>query len=127
MVPAAPETDLYKPRKRKRNTSEDQEEEPEKKEIKKETVTTSESVKEKFVKEKVDQKAEVVIVEKSLKKDKKRKSHGIKIDEGRSKLRHDKRSKEDESTESDDVPLAQRLKHKTSEAYGKDMHNKFSS
>ncbi|MCI91778.1 hypothetical protein A2U01_0113073, partial [Trifolium medium] len=69
-----------------------------------------ESVKEKIVKEKVDQKAEAVVVEKSMKKDKKRKSYGIKIDEGRSKLRHDKRSKEDESTESDDVPLAQRLK-----------------
>ncbi|MCI66926.1 hypothetical protein A2U01_0088184, partial [Trifolium medium] len=69
MVPAAPETNLYKPRKRKRRTSEDQEEEPEKKEIKKEAVTTSESGKEKIVKEKVDQKAEAVVVEKSLKKD----------------------------------------------------------
>ncbi|MCI84246.1 hypothetical protein A2U01_0105522, partial [Trifolium medium] len=58
-------------------------------------------MKEKIVKEKVDQKAEAMVVEKSMKKDKERKSYGIKIDEGRSKLRHDKRSKEDESTESD--------------------------
>ncbi|MCH98976.1 hypothetical protein A2U01_0019986, partial [Trifolium medium] len=61
------------------------------------------------------------------KKDKKRKSSGIKIDEGRSKLKHDKRSKIDESsTESDEETLAQRLKQKSSEAYAKEMHKKFS-
>ncbi|MCI59061.1 hypothetical protein A2U01_0080316, partial [Trifolium medium] len=40
MVPPAPDTDLYKPRKRKRKkkTSEEEEEEPKKKEIKKEAV-----------------------------------------------------------------------------------------
>ncbi|MCI56599.1 hypothetical protein A2U01_0077850, partial [Trifolium medium] len=55
MVPPAPDTDLYKPRKRKRNvkSSEDQEEGPNIKEIKKEAVTASVSVKEKVVKEKV--------------------------------------------------------------------------
>ncbi|MCI90653.1 hypothetical protein A2U01_0111947, partial [Trifolium medium] len=68
------------------------------------------------------------VAEKAKKKDKKRKSSGIKIDEGRSKMRHDKRSKEDESsTESDAIPLAQRLKQKTSKAYAKEMHKKFST
>ncbi|MCI92778.1 hypothetical protein A2U01_0114075, partial [Trifolium medium] len=68
-----------------------QEEEPKIKEIKKEAGTTSESVKVKVVKEKVvAEKAEVVVaektdavvVEKPKKKDLKRKSSGIKIDEG---------------------------------------------
>ncbi|MCI91017.1 hypothetical protein A2U01_0112311, partial [Trifolium medium] len=69
----------------------------------------------------VDQKVEAVVAEKAKKKVLKRKAPGIKIDEGRTKIRHDKGSKEDESsTESDDVPLAQRLKQKTSEAYAKD-------
>ncbi|MCI71052.1 hypothetical protein A2U01_0092315, partial [Trifolium medium] len=49
--------------------------------------------------------------------DKKRKSSGIKIDEGRSKMRHDKGSKKDDScTKSDEETMAQRLKQKTSEA-----------
>ncbi|MCI47368.1 hypothetical protein A2U01_0068609, partial [Trifolium medium] len=104
--PPAPEVDLYKPRKRKRkqNTSEGEEEEPKIKDIKKEAVTTSESVKEQVVKEKV-------VAEKAKKKDRKRKFSGIKIDEGRSKMKDDKASKQNESsgTESDDVPLAQRL------------------
>ncbi|MCI92369.1 hypothetical protein A2U01_0113665, partial [Trifolium medium] len=65
---------------------------------------------------------EDVVAEKAKKKDKKRKSFGIKIDEGRSKMRHDKGSKNDDSgTESNDVPLAQKLKQKTSEAYAKEM------
>ncbi|MCI49949.1 hypothetical protein A2U01_0071193, partial [Trifolium medium] len=91
--------------------------------------TTSESVKEKVVKEKVvAEKAETVVAEKAKKKDKKRKSSGVKIDEGKSKMRYDKGSKKDESsTESDDVPLAQRLKQKTSKAYAKEMHKKFST
>ncbi|MCI36129.1 hypothetical protein A2U01_0057351, partial [Trifolium medium] len=118
-------------------TSEDQEEEPEKKEIKKEAGTTSETVKEKVVKEKVvaekaevvvAEKAEAVVAEKAKKNDKKRKSSRVKIDEGRSKMRHDKKSKEDESsTESDDIPLAQKLKQKTSKAYTKEMHKNFST
>ncbi|MCI62986.1 hypothetical protein A2U01_0084243, partial [Trifolium medium] len=85
-------------------------------EIKKEAVTTSKSGKEKVVKEKVvAEKAEDVVAEKEKKKDRKRKSSGIKIDEGRSKIKHDKKSKQDNSdTESDDVPLAQKLKQKTS-------------
>ncbi|MCI87497.1 hypothetical protein A2U01_0108781, partial [Trifolium medium] len=49
--------------------------------MKKEAGTTSKTVKEKFVVEKVDQK-EVVVAEKAKKKDMKRKSSGIKIDEG---------------------------------------------
>ncbi|MCI39994.1 hypothetical protein A2U01_0061226, partial [Trifolium medium] len=89
--------------------------------------TTSKTVEEKVVEEKVDQKEDVV-AEKAKKKDMKRKSSGIKFDEGRSKMRHDKRNKEDESsTESDEVPLAQKLKQETSEAYSKEMHKKFSS
>ncbi|MCI80244.1 hypothetical protein A2U01_0101515, partial [Trifolium medium] len=59
---------------------------------------------------------------KDKKEDKKRKASGIRIVEGRSKLKHDKRSKEDESgTESDDVPLSQKLKQRTSEDYTKEM------
>ncbi|MCI77340.1 hypothetical protein A2U01_0098610, partial [Trifolium medium] len=70
---------------------------------------------------------EKVVVEEVKKKDKKRKSSGITIDEGRSKLKHDKGNKKDDScTESDEETLAQRLKHKTSEAYAKEMHKKFS-
>ncbi|MCI83343.1 hypothetical protein A2U01_0104619, partial [Trifolium medium] len=73
--------------------------EPKIKEIKKEVGTTPESVKEKVVKEKVvaekaevvvAEKADAVVAEKAKKKDVKRKSSGIKIDEGRSKLKHDK-------------------------------------
>ncbi|MCI80261.1 hypothetical protein A2U01_0101532, partial [Trifolium medium] len=74
--------------------------------------TTSESVKEKVVKEKVvaekvnvvvAEKIDDVVAEKPKKKDSKRKSSGIKIVEGRSKLKHDKARKEDDSyTESDD-------------------------
>ncbi|MCI80976.1 hypothetical protein A2U01_0102248, partial [Trifolium medium] len=61
------------------------------------------------------------------KKDLKRKSSGIKIDEGRSKRRHDKSSKKDDSsTESDEETLAHRLRQKTSEAHAKEMHMKFS-
>ncbi|MCI43608.1 hypothetical protein A2U01_0064846, partial [Trifolium medium] len=63
--------------------------------------TTSETVKEKVVKEKVVAekekvvvaKEDVVVAEKAKKKDLKRKSTGIKIDEGRSKRRHDKTRK----------------------------------
>ncbi|MCI30838.1 hypothetical protein A2U01_0052049, partial [Trifolium medium] len=130
MVPPAPNTDLYKPRKRKRNQ---EEEELKKRESKKQAGTTSKVVEEKVVDEKIveekgDQKVEAVVAEKAQKKNLKRKSSGIKIDEGRSKLIHDKRSKEDRSsTESDDVPLAQKLKQKTSKAYAKEMHKKFST
>ncbi|MCI42442.1 hypothetical protein A2U01_0063679, partial [Trifolium medium] len=81
-------------------------------------------------KEKVigSEKEEMVVAEDSKKKkNKKRKTVGIKIDEGRSKRRHDKKSKKnDSSTETDDETLAQRLKQKTSEAYAKEMHQKFS-
>ncbi|MCI85775.1 hypothetical protein A2U01_0107054, partial [Trifolium medium] len=72
--------------------------------------------------------ADAVVAEKAKRKDLKRKSSGVKIDEGRSKMRHDKASNKDESsTESDDdVPLAQKLKQKTSKAYAKEMHKKFS-
>ncbi|MCI65766.1 hypothetical protein A2U01_0087024, partial [Trifolium medium] len=56
-----------------------------------------------------------------------RKAPGIKIDEGRTKRKHDKKGGEDESsTESDDVPLSQKLKQKTSEGYAKEMHKTFS-
>ncbi|MCI83798.1 hypothetical protein A2U01_0105074, partial [Trifolium medium] len=73
------------------------------------------------------EKADAVIAEKPKKKDLKRKSSGIKIDEGISKLKHDKTRKEDDSsTDTDDVPLAQKLKQKTSKAYAKEMHEKFS-
>ncbi|MCI64716.1 hypothetical protein A2U01_0085974, partial [Trifolium medium] len=67
--------------------------------------------------------------EKAKKKDRKRKSSGVKIDEGRSKMRDDMASKQDESsgTESDDVPLAQRLKQQSSKAYAKEMNRKFST
>ncbi|MCI51111.1 hypothetical protein A2U01_0072355, partial [Trifolium medium] len=70
-------------------------------------MTTSEKKKEDPTgKEKTVQKKVVVAVE--GKKDKKRKSSGINIDEGRSKLKHDKRSKIDESsTESDEETLGQ--------------------
>ncbi|MCI95459.1 hypothetical protein A2U01_0116757, partial [Trifolium medium] len=67
----------------------------------------------KVVKEKSDQKVEAAVAEKAKKKDLKRKAPGIKIDEGRTKRKHDKKGEEDESsTESDDVPLAQKLKQK---------------
>ncbi|MCI83054.1 hypothetical protein A2U01_0104329, partial [Trifolium medium] len=66
MVPPAPDVDLYKPRKRKRNQKpsedkEEDEEEPKLKVVKKEDGTTSESIKEKVVAEK----AEVIVAEKS--------------------------------------------------------------
>ncbi|MCI83874.1 hypothetical protein A2U01_0105150, partial [Trifolium medium] len=70
-------------------TSEEQEEEPKIKEIKKEAVSTSgkqkdTAVEEKIVEEKVFEKnvemKEAVVAEKAKKKDKKRKSSGIKID-----------------------------------------------
>ncbi|MCI86089.1 hypothetical protein A2U01_0107368, partial [Trifolium medium] len=71
------------------------EEEPKLKEIKKEAGTTSESVTEKVVKEKVvAEKADAVMAKKPKKKDLKRKTSGIRIDEGRSKLKHDKARKE---------------------------------
>ncbi|MCI09192.1 hypothetical protein A2U01_0030275, partial [Trifolium medium] len=127
MVPPAPDVDLYKPKKRKRAEKTSEGEEPKKKEVKKEAVTTSEKKKEDTAgKEKVvEEKA--VVGEEVKKKDLKRKSSGIKFDEGRSKMKHDKASKEeDSSTESDEVPLAQKLKQKTSEAYAKEMHKKFS-
>ncbi|MCI53884.1 hypothetical protein A2U01_0075131, partial [Trifolium medium] len=77
-------------------------------------------------KEKVVEK-EAVVAEEGKKKDKKRRAPGIKIDEGRSKLKHDNMSKIDESsTESDEETLGQMLKQKTSEAYAKEMHKKFS-
>ncbi|MCI72986.1 hypothetical protein A2U01_0094250, partial [Trifolium medium] len=42
-------------------------------------------------------------------------------------MRHDKASKKDNSSsESDEVPLAQRLKQKSFEDYAKEMHKKFS-
>ncbi|MCI52094.1 hypothetical protein A2U01_0073338, partial [Trifolium medium] len=70
---------------------------------------------------------EKVVTEEGKKKDKKRKASGVKIDEGRSKMKHDKRSKKDEScTESDEETLAQRLKQKTSEDYANEMKKKFS-
>ncbi|MCI79237.1 hypothetical protein A2U01_0100508, partial [Trifolium medium] len=70
--------------------SEDQEEKPKIKEIKKEAGTTFETVKENVVKEKevakkekvVVAEADAVVAEKANKKDLKRKSSGIKIDEG---------------------------------------------
>ncbi|MCI80958.1 hypothetical protein A2U01_0102230, partial [Trifolium medium] len=74
----APDMDLYKPRKRKRAEKNPEEQGPKKKEIKKEGVTTSEKLKE-----------DTAVKE----KDRKRQSSGVKIDEGRSKLKHDKRSK----------------------------------
>ncbi|MCI58541.1 hypothetical protein A2U01_0079796, partial [Trifolium medium] len=75
-----------------------------------------------------DEKEKVVAAEVGKKKkDKKRKTVGIKIDEGRTKTRHDKRSKKnDSSTKSDEVTPAHRLKQKTSEAYAKEIHQKFS-
>ncbi|MCI36108.1 hypothetical protein A2U01_0057330, partial [Trifolium medium] len=99
MVPPAPNVDLYKPRKRKRTEKSSEVEEPKKKEIKKEKVDSSEKEK-----ASVAEKIEVVVTEEGKKKkDKKRKSSGIKIVEGRSKAKHDKRSKKDESsTESDE-------------------------
>ncbi|MCI71167.1 hypothetical protein A2U01_0092430, partial [Trifolium medium] len=43
-------------------------------------------------------------------------------------MRHDEKIKKDRSsTESDEETMAQKLKQKTSEAYGKEMHKKFSS
>ncbi|MCI87845.1 hypothetical protein A2U01_0109130, partial [Trifolium medium] len=67
---------------------------------------------------------DAVVAEKAKKKDLKRKSSGINIDKGRSKKRHDKSKKEDDSSTEvdDDVPLAQKLKQKTSETYAKEMH-----
>ncbi|MCI33159.1 hypothetical protein A2U01_0054375, partial [Trifolium medium] len=125
MVPPAPDIDLYKPKKRKRSEKTSGEKEPKKKEIKKEAGTTSE-------KQKEDPAGKGKVVEKKVaeegKKDKKRKSSGIKIDEGRTKRRHDKASEQDDSsTESDDVPLAQKLKQKTSQGYAKEMHKTFST
>ncbi|MCI34499.1 hypothetical protein A2U01_0055719, partial [Trifolium medium] len=110
-------------RKRSEKTSDDQE--PKKKSVKKEAVESSEKKKEeKSGKEKVVEKKDV----EKEKKDKKRKAPGIKIDEGRSKKKHDKKGEEDESsTESDDVPLTRKLKQKTSKDYAKEMHKTFSS
>ncbi|MCI72621.1 hypothetical protein A2U01_0093884, partial [Trifolium medium] len=76
---------------------------------KKEAGTTSESVKEKVVAEKagvviekvdvvVSKKSDAAVVEKPKKKDLKRKSSGIKIEEGRSKSKHDKARRKDESS-----------------------------
>ncbi|MCI83007.1 hypothetical protein A2U01_0104281, partial [Trifolium medium] len=72
--------------------------------VKKEAGTTSESVKEKVVAEKakvvaekvdvvVAKKSDAAVAEKPKKKDSKRKFSGIKIDEGRSKSKHDKARK----------------------------------
>ncbi|MCI30674.1 hypothetical protein A2U01_0051885, partial [Trifolium medium] len=120
MVPPAPNTDLYKPRKRKRTAKTSEEQKPKKKEMKKEEVTTSEKQKDDTAGEEKVVKEKVVVEE--AKKDKKRKTSGIKIDEGRSKMRHNKGNKKDDSsTESDEETLAQRLKQKTSEAYAKEM------
>ncbi|MCI33454.1 hypothetical protein A2U01_0054671, partial [Trifolium medium] len=119
MVPPTPNVDLYKPRKRKRSVK-TSEEEPKKKEMKKEIENVAE-------KKKVIEKKEMIVAEAGKKKDKKRKSVGIKIDEGKSKRRQEKRAKKNDlSTESDEETLAQRLKHKTLEAYAKEMHQKFS-
>ncbi|MCI16906.1 hypothetical protein A2U01_0038051 [Trifolium medium] len=107
MVPPAPNVDLYKPKKRKRKTKDSEEpeenveqEQEDQKEKKKKNV-----LKEKMVEEKVVEKKE----------DKKRKVVGIKIDEGRTKKRQDKKViTSDSGTESDEVTLAQKLKQKTS-------------
>ncbi|MCI79024.1 hypothetical protein A2U01_0100295, partial [Trifolium medium] len=73
MVPPAPNTDLYKPRKRKRNQKASEEEEPKKKEVKKEKVSSSSDKQqegtEKVVEGKVDQKVEAAVAEKAKKKD----------------------------------------------------------
>ncbi|MCI95771.1 hypothetical protein A2U01_0117070, partial [Trifolium medium] len=66
------------------------------------------SVKEKVVAEKAEvvvaEKSDDVVAKKPKKKDLKRKSSGVKIDEGRSKSKHDKARKDnDSSTESDDA------------------------
>ncbi|MCI35750.1 hypothetical protein A2U01_0056971, partial [Trifolium medium] len=107
IVPPAPNVDLYKPKKRKRNVK-TSEEETQKREVKKEEV----------------KKEEVIVAEAGKKKnDKKRKAVGIRIDEERSKKIHDKKAKtSDSGTESDEVTLAQKLKQKTLEAYAKEMH-----
>ncbi|MCI57954.1 hypothetical protein A2U01_0079207, partial [Trifolium medium] len=76
MVPPAPNVDLYKPKKRKR-TVKTSEEEPHKKEMKKEKEIVDEAGKKKGVK--------------------KRKAVGIKIDEERSKMKHDKKAKTSDS------------------------------
>ncbi|MCI56444.1 hypothetical protein A2U01_0077695, partial [Trifolium medium] len=89
MVPPAPNVDLYKPRKRKRTEKSTEVEEPKKKEMKKEKVDSSGKEKEK-VKEIVAEKIEAVVTEEGKKKETKRKSSGIKIDERRSKMKHDK-------------------------------------
>ncbi|MCI91963.1 hypothetical protein A2U01_0113259, partial [Trifolium medium] len=69
---------------------------------KRENVTTSE-------KQQEDTAGKEKVVEEGKKKDKKRRASGVKIDEGRSKLKHNKRSKKDDScTESDEETLAQR-------------------
>ncbi|MCI20396.1 hypothetical protein A2U01_0041558, partial [Trifolium medium] len=123
MVPPTPNVDLYKLRKRKRNAK-SSEEEPKKKEIKKEKMESSGKEKEKEI---VAEEEIVAAAEEGKKKDNKRKSSGVKIVEGRTKMKHDKKSKKDDSsTESDEEILAQRLKQKTSEAYAKEMHKKIS-
>ncbi|MCI35131.1 hypothetical protein A2U01_0056352, partial [Trifolium medium] len=105
-VPPAPNVDLYKPKKRKR------------------TVKTS---KEEVQKEEVKKEEEVVKVAGKKKGEKKRKVVGIKIDEGRTKQRHDNKAKTSDScTESDEKTLAQRMKQKTLEDLAKEMHHKFS-
>ncbi|MCI70959.1 hypothetical protein A2U01_0092222, partial [Trifolium medium] len=61
---------------------------------------------------------EIVKEVEKKKGDKKRKAVGIKFDEERSKMRHEKKAKtSDSGTESDEETLAQKLKQKTSEAY----------
>ncbi|MCI33246.1 hypothetical protein A2U01_0054463, partial [Trifolium medium] len=73
-------------------------------------------------------KEEEIVAEAGKKKNKKkRKAVGIRIDEERTKKRHDKKAKtSDSGTESDEVTIAQKLKQETSEAYAKEMHQKFS-
>ncbi|MCI70668.1 hypothetical protein A2U01_0091931, partial [Trifolium medium] len=80
-----PNVDLYKPKKRKR-TVKSSEEVAQKKEVKKEEEIVEEAGK--------------------RKDDKKRKAVGVRIDEGRTKKRHDKKDKtNDSSTESDERTL----------------------
>ncbi|MCI52471.1 hypothetical protein A2U01_0073715, partial [Trifolium medium] len=96
--PPAPNVDLYKPRKRKRNVKTFEEE---------------------------DQKEEKVVKEVGKKKgEKKRKAGGVKIDESRSKKKHVKiAGKNDSGTKSDERTLAQRLKQTSKETFKKHLKN----
>ncbi|MCI46751.1 hypothetical protein A2U01_0067992, partial [Trifolium medium] len=78
--------------------------------------------------EKSEAKKEKVVKEAGKKKeDKKRKASGIRIDEGKSKKRHDKKARlSDSGTESDERTLAQRMKHMSAEDTFKEMHRRLS-